>query len=363
MRCAYLALVEDKRTPEHILSQALLSTEQWLSQHPEDSRLRTVFLGSVERGSPEQVQQFLLSTEQWLSEHLVDTNVRANYLGLVERRGTPEQCKRALLGTSRWLSEHSQHANVWASYLRFAEKKGSPEDLQQALQPAERWLSEHPDDTNVRANYVRAIRKRMSKELQERTAEVLAEWTREHWDECVQHQYAHLLLTLRRNSDAVDQFQRIINKNEKNSAALCGLATALRYLALEARHENEERSKYLFSRAENQFRKALQYSPRDPRSHAGLGWLLLDLGNFTEARDRFLTAIRYRPDVSKNQCGLGKAQKGLREFKKAAQAFHRALELASQDLPSSAREEISGLQKECESFAFVGRREGLKPAA
>jgi tetratricopeptide (TPR) repeat protein len=142
--------------------EAIVQTQSWLVEHPDNGEVRTKYIALVEqRGTPEQQQDAIAQTQSWLVEpkHLDDWYVRCQYLKLVEQRGTLEQQQDAIAQTQSWLVEHPDNGEVRTKYIALVEQRGTPEQQQDAIAQTQSWLVEHPDNGKVRTKYIALVGK------------------------------------------------------------------------------------------------------------------------------------------------------------------------------------------------------------
>ncbi len=137
------------------IDESLLAAQSWCNSHPDDTLVRTFYLGMVEHSrDPELVKQAITQTAGWLAAHLDDIHVRTFYLGLVERSRDPELVKQTITQTAGWLAAHPDDIHVRTFYLGLVERSGDPELVKQTITQTAGWLAAHPDDIHVRTFYL-----------------------------------------------------------------------------------------------------------------------------------------------------------------------------------------------------------------
>ena len=92
------------------------------------------------------------------------------------------------------------------------------------------------------------------------------------------------------------------------------------HMAINAAHEEDDLEKAAWC-----WRMALEAG--DQKAHYGLGYTLVDLGQYREAYDSLRLYVELTPNNSWAWCWLGRACEGLGERTEAARAYRRAIEL------------------------------------
>ncbi|MGB2799424.1 MAG: hypothetical protein WBC82_06235, partial [Dehalococcoidia bacterium] len=340
----------------------------WLAKHPEDTSVRTAYLGLVERqGAKKQVERVLQKNSAWLAKHPEDTSVRTAYIGLVERQGTAEQVELVLQETSTWLAKHPEDTSVRTAYLGLVERQGTAEQVELVLQETSTWLGEHPEDTQVRGRYLGLVERKGSDKLKEDMIHHTRIWLSEHT--VAKEIWAALiaaLIRLDRQKEATETALVAISHHPDNS----NLTEYYLHSVQESADEQTLREIYdgLITRYPENPRHRIEFAAwlRDhnyneeaealykglielPRSktsrllrqmaHYGYGLLLLKSERYFEAEEQFRQTLRIHKGHQMAHDGLAGALRGLgklaeqedrtadadRDFTKAEQEFRQAI--------------------------------------
>lgn len=288
--------------------KALSLAEGWLSGHPDDSFVRTKFLGLIERlGTDDEKKQAIKTSGVWLTEHPDDSSVRTRFLGLVEGFGTEDEKKQAIETTSVWLTEHPDNVDVRKRFLKTIERFGSTDQIQKMLPLVKEWRAKDPS---------------------------------------LQYRYARLLLRVGDPLGAIVEFRAILKTQQDHQMAYLGLGDSHKHLGMQARFGGDnDATKRHFAEAERAYQKALFWARRKSEGTAviltHLGWLHIDQERWNEARNFFRTARDEEPGYFGNYWGLGRAEKGLGRTTEAIKAFETALQLAPQNTDAQTIAEIT----------------------
>lgn len=291
--------------------QAATDTAQWLTNHQENTDVRTQYLAFLQQLPKEEPFDALrrCATEQtanWLhqleNQHVTD--VRTQFLSfLLELPKEFEQLRRQVaLKTSKWLEAHTDNCDVRAQYVSFVR------DLSGDGMDALRWNSERHHHFLIQKD------------------------PRHHGP---YYMYGELLLRLERYPEAAEQFRKALKLQKRHQLAHRGLAIALNKL-----EQHKE--------AESEFRHAIRWAgankQRQAMFYTSLGWFYIERSRWTEAIDAFRQARAESPEYFGNYWGIGKAMKELGNYTEAEKSLRRALE--TPDLEPPARGEIPRLLEE-----------------
>ncbi|VEP15444.1 Tetratricopeptide repeat domain protein (fragment) [Hyella patelloides LEGE 07179] len=136
-------MIERHGTPEQIIN-ILTTTNDWLETHPENTNVRSQYLGLIERhGTPEQIINILTTTNDWLETHPEDTRVREKYLDLVQQCGTEKQKEKAIYVITDWLESHTKDNNIRVKYLSLVGRESKlVEDIQLIINTQWKWIEQ-----------------------------------------------------------------------------------------------------------------------------------------------------------------------------------------------------------------------------
>jgi hypothetical protein len=134
------------------IQQRLEKLRAWLTSNPDDTYVRTKFLGHLDKFSAQDKSKVLEDYRTWLTEHPVDTSVRTKFLGHLDKFSAQDKSK-VLEDYRTWLTEHPVDTSVRTKFLGHLDKF-SAQDKSKVLEDYRTWLTEHPDDTSVRAKFL-----------------------------------------------------------------------------------------------------------------------------------------------------------------------------------------------------------------
>jgi tetratricopeptide (TPR) repeat protein len=368
----------------------------WLLDHPDDTSVRTRYIGLVEqKGTPDQVEKVLSETSEWLSSHPDDTSVRTRHIGLVEQKGTPDQVEKVLSETSEWLSSHPEECVIRAKHLTLVAKKGSETEIAEAIEHVRIWLLERSQSTAIQIVFVaffRIAKKYLELDDLAECFETLiknskdqpirlayAKWligkgeleaakkeyislmkdAPNHVD--AHHGYARVLLNTGEYPESAEYFRKAISIYTGNQMAHEGLAKS--YQCIGGRFEEDgdiEEARQFYLKAEDGFRQAIKLaeSKKQPpaRFYTSIGWFYLGRNRKKSALLSFEKAMELNPRFFGNYWGIAIIQIENKEFKSAK----GNLEIAIKNLPSRmgppASEEIPELLKKCMSELNLTRQ-------
>jgi tetratricopeptide (TPR) repeat protein len=368
----------------------------WLLDHPDDTSVRTRYIGLVEqKGTPDQVEKVLSETSEWLSSHPDDTFVRTRYIGLVEQKGTPDQVEKVLSKTSVWLASHPEECVIRAKHLTLVAKKGSETEIAEAIEHVRIWLLERSQSTAIQIVFVaffRIAKKYLELDDLAECFETLiknskdqpirlayAKWligkgeleaakkeyislmkdAPNHVD--AHHGYARVLLNTGEYPESAEYFRKAISIYTGNQMAHEGLAKS--YQCIGGRFEEDgdiEEARQFYLKAEDGFRQAIKLaeSKKQPpaRFYTSIGWFYLGRNRKKSALLSFEKAMELNPRFFGNYWGIAIIQIENKEFKSAK----GNLEIAIKNLPSRmgppASEEIPELLKKCMSELNLTRQ-------
>ncbi len=399
-----------ERKATGMVPQVLEETRQWLADHPNDTNVRTAFLGLVERQASGMVPRVAEETRQWLADHPDDTSVRTAFLTLVERKA-PDMVPHVVKETSQWLADHPNDTSVRTAFLRLVERVGTTGDLDSVIESIQHAFAGWADEEAPGRLFNLVIGKRRLEDAFEvllrrsvdqhgaasiaesigtdsRRLVLLANWLRDQdYSEQAKELYELIIgLPLARTSKVIRQqalygygrfhagrgdfapaarlFGRTLKIHKGHIAARIGLAEALQELGNSAcqRGKLGARDK-CFEKAKAELEHAVYWAHTAKRPvgfiHAKLGWLFLSWGENELGLEAFVSADR-QPEGEHyaNLWGQGVALKALGRREDAAAALSKALEIAPEDLTSPDKEEISRRLEQCRRPP-MGNRYGL----
>ena len=154
--------------------QAVDAAIAWCDSHPDDTYVRTLYLGLVKRqadrlrephktGKLTEAQRAIDQTGKWLDRQIHnpavvadDASVRTSYLDLVESKGTTAELKDAIAQTREWLARNPDDHSVRSFYLGLVERRAK-RSLGDAIEDTIRWLKDHPGAAGVWTALIAAV--------------------------------------------------------------------------------------------------------------------------------------------------------------------------------------------------------------
>ncbi|MCK4374479.1 MAG: tetratricopeptide repeat protein, partial [Candidatus Brocadiae bacterium] len=339
-------------TPEQVV-EALARTAAWLGKNPEDTFVRTAFLGFAERkGTPEQVVEAFARTAAWLGKNPEDTSVRTAFLGFVKRHGMPDHVQLALQETRSWLEGHDVDEALLAAYLKLLRTSGRQDQVKEALQLTEGWLLEHPSSSGVRWAYAALAHSRGSSKEKASALSIAQTATADEGTAEAQDfaWVGTLHLDLREYAEARKAYESAIDEFK-----YYGMGHRGKGLALEGLGRLDD--------AETELKEGLRcakHQGRPTMAHLNsLGWFYLRRERPAEAESVFREATEARRKEGQaadvfNWWGLGEALMRQGRYQEAADALRSALDVAPSWLGQPASTDIPGLISECERLAGLG---------
>ena len=335
---------------------AIECATNWLSEYPDDTYVRTRYIGLVEQeGTPEQVEKVLSETSSWLKDHPDDTYVRTRYIGLVERRGSSAEIKNILNEINLWIESrcHSTMVlSVFSIFLRLVQKYEhdasiSPDCLGNLVK-----MSYETGSVSTLVSLGNYFRKRGDYEYAKNIfIELIAcKKYEDHYG--VFYGYGRLLLSLQNYTEAIRLFRISLSIHKGFQMAHDGLALALACAAQEFNQQGRFgiASRYLHE-AEMEYKSALYWAKIQKKPlaifYSHLGWFYIDQERYPEALDAFNDAIIEDSDHFANYWGAAKALIGMGDFQEAKKHLKTALENASEDIDPNASVEIHTLLEQC----------------
>ena len=378
--------------------EALPILHDWLVAHPEDSFVRTRYLGLVEQHAPNELPQVMKETRDWVVAHPEDSSVRTRYLGLVEQHA-PNELPQVMKETRDWLVAHPDQG-VRVKLIGILCRTGQNEVALAVLKEA--LPSDLADakalDLGILEQYLRLLRDTLEPETVIRLGRRLSEasplhkanfanWLRDNGyiDEAeklyeelcslppaqttkfiqrrVNYGYGSLLLLTGRPKEAEARFKGVLATHKGHVAARAGLAQALQAQGEQAKRcsdlpEAEKR----FEEAEKELKHAMWWAKLaggeiDPIYYQ-LGWLYINWERYQKALEAFCGAIQEaREEHFSNYWGVGKALMGLGRFEQALAYLCKALERPG-GLRPPADEEIPKDIETCLGHLYPTREGG-----
>ena len=344
VRTFYLGLVERQGTSKNV-KDAIEQTAIWLDRHDDDSSVRTAFLDLVEqKGTPQDVKDAIEQTAIWLDadKHADVISVREFYLGLIERRGTTSEVIGALAMTEEWLAQYNEDTNVRTAYLGIIEHRGTTPDVMKAISKTAEWLAKHDDAAYVRTFYLGLIERCAKHDLDKATDDTVC-WLKKHPK--ATDVWTALIAILVRNGKtdrAIEMTSAAIKDNPKD------LNLLERYLDLIASQGSEMEVKKILDELEVRFpnnnaiplRRArwlaevgrtdeagvvftnlLNKFPNWTGLHHAYGRFFLDLLKWAEARKEFQAVLRLNIKHQMAHEGNAMALRGLAAQEQEAGMF------------------------------------------
>jgi tetratricopeptide (TPR) repeat protein len=351
----------------------------WLLDHPDDTSVRTRYIGLVEqKGTPDQVEKVLSETSEWLSSHPDDTFVRTRYIGLVEQKGTPDQVEKVLSKTSVWLASHPDDTSVRTRYIGLVEQKGTPDQVEKVLSETSEWLSSHPDDTSVRTRHIGLVEQKGTPDQVEKVLSETSEWLSSHPEECV-IRAKHLTLVAKKGSEteiaeAIEHVRIwLLERSQSTAIQIVFVAffrIAKKYLELDDLAECFETliknskdqpirlayAKWLIGKGEleaakKEYISLMKDAPNHVDAHHGYARVLLNTGEYPESAEYFRKAISIYTGNQMAHEGLAKSyqciggrfeedgdiEEARQFYLKAEDGFRQAIKLAESKKQPPAR--------------------------